>query len=74
MTQENTPPDVDASEHIQSGHPDGKTLHLDEEDNDFIIELLNEVIDRLDSIEAVLSEMKNGVSDASGRSKDAGAQ
>lgn len=41
---------ADDAEPTQSGSPDGYTLHLDEEDNDFLIDLINEVIDRLDEL------------------------
>jgi hypothetical protein len=71
MTQENTPQEFDATETLQSGHPDGKVLHLDDEDSDFIIELLNAIIDRLDGIEFVLSQLKEPVAESSGRIKDA---
>lgn len=72
MTQESAPPELAASDTFQSGHPDGKILHLDEEDSDFIIELLNAIIDRLDGIESVLSQLKEQVSGSADRIKDAG--
>ncbi len=38
---------------------DSKILHLGQDDSDFILELLNQIIERLDGIESVLSQMKD---------------
>jgi hypothetical protein len=53
---ESTEP-VDDSEPIQSGSPDGFILHCSEEDNDFLIDLINEVIDRLDGLTASVDRL-----------------
>jgi hypothetical protein len=50
-------PTPDESAGFQSGHPDGKILHLNEDDNDFILELLNVVIDRLSALEIVVQRI-----------------
>ena len=58
MAPDDQLPDFDEPEPIQSGHPGGKVLQLGEDDSDFILELLNQIIERLDGIESVLSQMK----------------
>ena len=58
MAPENQSPDFDEPDPIQSGHPGGKVLQLGEDDSDFILELLNQIIERLHDIGSVLSQMK----------------
>jgi len=75
MSQDTTPPnsgDFDESELIQSGSPDGKILHLSEDDSDFIIELLNVIIERLEGIEAALRHWKPQGAEDSGRNLGTG--
>jgi hypothetical protein len=56
----NTEPDTSEEfDTFQSGHPDGKILHLDEDDNDFILELFDLVIERLTALEAVAQRIES---------------
>lgn len=47
------------SEFLQSGAADVSILHLNEDDNDFLIELINGVIDRLDQLDAKVDRVIN---------------
>jgi hypothetical protein len=50
-------PDSEEPETVQSGDPDGKVLHLNEDDNDFILDILDVVIERLSTLETVVQRM-----------------
>jgi hypothetical protein len=65
MTSENNPAQDDASQPECSGSPDGFVLHLSEEDNDFILELLDQVIESQQRIEVRLEQMSEALSQVS---------
>lgn len=50
-------PGSEEPETVQSGDPDGKVLHLSEDDNDFILEILNVIVERLNALETVVQRM-----------------
>ena len=42
---------------LKSGTSDGKVLHLSEDDNDFILDVLDMVIERLSALEVVVQRV-----------------
>jgi hypothetical protein len=50
-------PSSEEPETVQSGDPDGKVLHLNEDDNDFILDILDVVIERLSALETAVQRV-----------------
>ena len=57
MREADTSPNDEEPEILQSGTSGGKVLHLSEDDNDFILDVLDMVIERLSALEAVVQRV-----------------
>ena len=68
MREADPSPNDEEPEILQSGTSDGKVLHLSEDDNDFILDVLDMVIERLSALEAVVQHVDSRL--AGGQTKE----
>jgi|JI9StandDraft_2_1071091.scaffolds.fasta_scaffold260899_1 hypothetical protein len=57
MREADPSPNDEEPEILLSGTSDGKVLHLSEDDNDFILDVLDMVIERLSALEVVVQRV-----------------